>query len=209
MTKRIATLLGILAAVAFAVACAQTDAGITGKVKSKLAADDTVKAYQIDVDTKDKVVTLSGNVDSQAAKDQAVALARGTEGVADVVDNITVKTAAAANPPAGNPPAGGEGGGAMVGGNAPNPEPNRPVGQVMDDAAITAAVKAKLLADPTVGGLKIDVDTRNGVVYLTSEHMKSQAEIDQAIKLARETSGVKDVQSKLTMSEKGEKKTKM
>src|SRR5437867_9902910 len=148
MTKRITTLLGILAAVAFAVACAQTDAGITGKVKSKLAADDTVRAYQIDVDTKDKVVTLSGSVDSQAAKDQAVALARGTEGVADVVDNITVKTAAAAIPPAGNPPAGGEGGGAMVGGNAPNPEPNRPVGQVMDDAAITAAVKAKLLADP-------------------------------------------------------------
>jgi len=206
MTKRITTLLGILAAVAFAVACAQTDAGITGKVKSKLAADDTVKAYQIDVDTKDKVVTLSGSVDSQAAKDQAVALARGTEGVADVVDNITVKTAAAAMPPAENPPAGGEGGGAMVGGNAPNPEPNRPVGQVMDDAAITAAVKAKLLADPTVGGLKIDVDTRNGVVYLTSEHMKSQAEIDQAMKLAKETSGVKDVQSKLTMSEKAEKK---
>ena len=206
MTKRITTLLGILAAVAFAVACAQTDAGITGKVKSKLAADDTVKAYQIDVDTKDKVVTLSGSVDSQAAKDRAVALARGTEGVADVVDNITVKTAAAAMPPAENPPAGGEGGGAMVGGNAPNPEPNRPVGQVMDDAAITAAVKAKLLADPTVGGLKIDVDTRNGVVYLTSEHMKSQAEIDQAMKLAKETSGVKDVQSKLTMSEKAEKK---
>ena len=207
MTKRITTLLGILAAVAFAMACAQTDAGITGKVKSKLAADDTVKAYQIDVDTKDKVVTLSGSVDSQAAKDQAVALARGTEGVADVVDNITVKTAAAAMPPAENPPAGGEGGGAMVGGNAPNPEPNRPVGQVMDDAAITAAVKAKLLADPTVGGLKIDVDTRSGVVYLTSEHMKSQAEIDQAMKLAKETSGVKDVQSKLTMSEKAEKKT--
>jgi hyperosmotically inducible protein len=206
MTKRITTLIGILAAVAFAVACAQTDAGITGKVKSKLAADDTVKAYQIDVDTKDKVVTLSGSVDSQAAKDQAVALARGTEGVADVVDNITVKTAAAAIAPAENPPAGGEGAGAMVGGNAPNPEPNRPVGQVMDDAAITAAVKAKLLADPTVGGLKIDVDTRNGVVYLTSEHMKSQGEIDQAMKLAKETSGVKDVQSKLTMSEKAEKK---
>ena len=213
MTKRITTLLGILAAVAFAVACAQTDAGITGKVKSKLAADDTVKAYQIDVDTKDKVVTLSGNVDSQAAKDQAVALARGTEGVADVVDNITVKTAAAAlpgenpNPTGANPPENAAGGtGAVMGGNAPNPEPNRPMGQVIDDAAITAAVKAKLLADPTVGGLKIDVDTRNGVVYLTSEHMKSQAEIDQAVKLARETNAVKDVQSKLTISEKAEKK---
>ena len=218
MTKRITTFLGILAAVAFSVACAQTDAGITGKVKSKLAADDTVKAYQIDVDTKDKVVTLSGNVDSQAAKDQAVALARGTEGVADVVDNITVAGGSAAMPgehPAGemaggaNPSAnggaapapGGEGDAAM-GGNAPNPEPDRPVGTVMDDAAITAAVKAKLLADPTVGGLKIDVDTRNGVVYLTADHMKNQGEIDMAIKLAKETSGVKSVENKLVIGDK-------
>jgi hyperosmotically inducible protein len=200
MTKRITSFLGILAAVAFAVACAQTDAGITGKVKSKLAADDTVKAYQIDVDTKDKVVTLSGNVDSQTAKDQAVALARGTEGVADVVDNITVAGGSAAMP--GEHPAGEMGGGAAMGGNAPNPEPDRPVGTVMDDAAITAAVKAKLLADPTVGGLKIDVDTRNGVVYLTADHMKSQTEIDMAIKLAKETSGVKSVENKLVVGDK-------
>jgi hyperosmotically inducible periplasmic protein len=206
MTKRITTLLGILAAVAFAVACAQSDAGITTKVKSKLAADDTVKAYQIDVDTKDKVVTLSGNVDSQAAKDQAVAIARATEGVADVVDNITIAGGAAGMPgemPMGGeaPAAGGEGDAAM-GGNAPNPEPDRPLGEVMDDAAITAAVKAKLLADPTVGGLKIDVDTREGIVYLTGDNLKSQAEIDQAIKLARETSGVKSVESKLIVGEK-------
>ena len=206
MTKRITTLLGILAAVAFAIACAQSDAGITTKVKSKFAADDTVKAYQIDVDTKDKVVTLSGNVDSQAAKDQAVAIARATEGVADVVDNITIAGGAAAMPgemPMGGeaPAPGGEGDAAM-GGNAPNPEPDRPVGEVMDDAAITAAVKAKLLADPTVGGLKIDVDTREGIVYLTGDNLKGQAEIDQAIKLARETSGVKSVESKLIVGEK-------
>lgn len=204
MTKRITTFLGILAAVAFSVACAQTDAGITGKVKSKLAADDTVKAYQIDVDTKDKVVTLSGNVDSQAAKDQAVALARGTEGVADVVDNISVAGGSAAmpgeNPMGGAPPPGGEGDAAM-GGNAPNPEPDRSAGTVVDDAAITAAVKAKLLADPTVGGLKIDVDTRNGVVYLTADHMKNQGEIDTAIKLAKETSGVKSVENKMVVGD--------
>jgi hyperosmotically inducible protein len=206
MTKRITSLLGILAAVAFAIACAQSDAGITTKVKSKFAADDTVKAYQIDVDTKDKVVTLSGNVDSQAAKDQAVAIARATEGVADVVDNITIAGGSAAMPgemPMGGeaPAAGGEGDAAM-GGNAPNPEPDRAAGQVMDDAAITAAVKAKLLADPVVGGLKIDVDTRSGVVYLTGDNMKSQAEIDQAIKLAKETSGVTSVENKLVVGEK-------
>jgi len=157
--------------------------------------------------------------DSQAAKDQAVALARGTEGVADVVDNITVAGGSAAMP--GEHPAGEMGGGAnpsanaagtapapggehdaAVGGNAPNPEPDRPVGTVMDDAAITAAVKAKLLADSTVGGLKIDVDTRNGVVYLTGDHMKSQAEIDTAMKLAKETSGVKSVENKMVVGDK-------
>jgi hyperosmotically inducible protein len=72
----------------------------------------------------------------------------------------------------------------------------------MDDAAITAAVKAKLLADPKVGGLKIDVDTRNGVVYLTGDHMKSQAEIDTAMKLAKETSGVKSVENKMVVGDK-------
>jgi hyperosmotically inducible protein len=190
MTKRISALLGILGGVALLVACAQTDAGITTKVKSKLAADDTVKAYQIDVDTKEKVVTLSGNVDSQAAKDQAVALARQVEGVADVVDNITVAGGSAALPGEGGaPPTAGEGDPATV-------------GAVLDDAAITAAVKAKLMGDPLVGGLKIDVDTRDGMVSLTGDNMKSQAEIDQAIQLARQTEGVKDVDSKLTVGEK-------
>jgi osmotically-inducible protein OsmY len=195
-------LLGLLAVAVIAVGCAQTDAGITTKVKSKFAADDTVKAYQIDVDTKDKVVTLSGNVESAAAKDRAAELARQTTGVVDVVNNLTVGTGLAAMPGAGGAPAPGGEGDAAVGGNAPNPEPDRSAGQTVDDAAITAAVKTKLLADPKVGGLKIDVDTRNGVVYLTGDHMKSQAEIDQAIKLARETSGVKSVENKLVVGDK-------
>ena len=202
--KRLSVILGILAAVGLAVACAQTDAGITTKVKSKLAADDTVKAYQIDVDTRDKVVTLSGNVDNPAAKDQAVAIARGTEGVADVVDNITVGGGSAAMPgesTMGEPAAGGEGD-AAIGGNAPNPEPDRPVGTVMDDAAITTAVKAKLLADPAVGGLKIDVDTRNGVVWLTGDNMHSQDEIDKAMMVAKTVDGVKSVENKMVVGDK-------
>ena len=80
-----------------AAACGETDAGVTTMVKAKFAADDTVKAYQIDVDTRDKVVTLSGNVESEAAKTQAARLARETEGVASVVDNITVTAEPAAN----------------------------------------------------------------------------------------------------------------
>ena len=54
-------------------------------------------------------------------------------------------------------------------GNGNAPEPSRSLGEVVDDAGITMAVKGRLLDDPTVKGLRIDVDTREGVVYL---HMK-------------------------------------
>jgi hypothetical protein len=83
-------LAGLIAAAAFAIACGQTDAGITTAVKSKLAADDTVKAYQVDVDTQNKVVTLRGEVDSPAAETVAIQLARDTDGVRDVIDEIRV-----------------------------------------------------------------------------------------------------------------------
>lgn len=82
-------------ALVFTVACGQTDAGITTDVKTKLAADDTVKAYQIDVDTQDHVVTLSGNVETTLAREQALLVARGTTGVRDVVDNLRVADATA------------------------------------------------------------------------------------------------------------------
>ena len=89
--------LGAVAAVvlAFTVACSQSDAGITTAVKSKLAADDTVKAYKVDVDTENKVVTLSGEVDTEAQRTHAVMIARNTDGVADVVDQLRVNPTAA------------------------------------------------------------------------------------------------------------------
>ena len=83
--------LGVLAVAVVAVACGPDDAGIGTKVKSNLTSDETVKAAQIDVGVQKKVVTLSGTVDTPAVKERAVAVARGTDGVAEVVDQITVK----------------------------------------------------------------------------------------------------------------------
>jgi osmotically-inducible protein OsmY len=226
MHKPFSALGGAFLAAVLAVGCAQTDAGLTTKVKSKLAADDTVKAYQIDVDTRDKVVTLTGTVDSSAAKDQAVTLARNTEGVASVVDNITVGAATTgAGAPDLDPDTDADEAGEAAGDAAR--ETADKAGDAVDDAAdkagdaarragdkvgdaakdatplltdpaITAAVKAKLLADPTVGGMKIDVDTSNGVVTLAGT-AKSKAEETQALKLARETNGVKRVVDKIDM----------
>jgi hyperosmotically inducible periplasmic protein len=67
------------------------DAAITGKVKSALIADPDVKALQIDVDTKDNVVTLNGTADSQAHADKAVTVAKGVDGVKSVDSKLTVK----------------------------------------------------------------------------------------------------------------------
>lgn len=70
------------------------------------------------------------------------------------------------------------------------------VGETIDDATITTRVKTALLDDPLVGGLRIDVDTFKGVVTL-SGRVKSAAESQKAIAIARRTSGVTDVKSSL------------
>jgi hyperosmotically inducible protein len=70
--------------------------------------------------------------------------------------------------------------------------------RVLTDAEITSAVKTKLLADKTVGGLKINVDTSHGIVTLTGP-VKSVLERNEALRLAHETKGVKQVKNKLTI----------
>ena len=66
------------------------EAAITTKIKAKMALDETVKARSIDVSTSHSVVTLSGTVASRAERDRAVALARETAGVTEVIDHLTV-----------------------------------------------------------------------------------------------------------------------
>lgn len=187
-------LAAVAAAAAMSAACSQSDAGVTTAVKSKLAADDTVKAYRIDVDTTDRVVTLKGEVDTEVAKARAVELARSTEGVRDVIDSMTV--APGATPTTGiddeaqrRAREGARGAGDAAGS----------AGNMLGDAGITAAIKTKMLADTTVGGLKIDVDTENGVVVLTG-NVNSAAERKRALEIARETEGVKSVKDQLKIA---------
>lgn len=70
------------------------------------------------------------------------------------------------------------------------------VGTYVDDTAITASVKAKLLEDKTTGGMALNVDTLNGMVVL-SGFARSQAERTQAEALARNTKGVKEVRNNI------------
>ncbi len=134
-----------------------------------------VPAFDINVDTTNGVVTLTGNLDSQGARNTALQLARGTSGVSDVKDMISVRSGTAS-------------------GDAPDPK--RTLGTRVDDAGITMRVKVRLLEDSLAKGMRIDVDTRDGVVYLTGS-VKSDAEKKQAIEIARTTDGVNKVEANL------------
>lgn len=66
------------------------DGEITASVKTRLAADPDVAAFNIDVDTLEGTVTLSGRVATDKERKEALEVARGTEHVRKVVDNLKV-----------------------------------------------------------------------------------------------------------------------
>ena len=68
------------------------DSAITTKVKTKLAVDHPATLAMIHVDTdKDGVVWLTGTARTQEDIEQAVTIARATEGVKSVHNGVTVK----------------------------------------------------------------------------------------------------------------------
>lgn len=74
-----------------AVASAADSASITASVNAGLIKDTELSAIKIDVDTKDGVVTLTGEAPNQAAKDRAGDIAKAVQGVGSVNNNLTVK----------------------------------------------------------------------------------------------------------------------
>jgi hyperosmotically inducible protein len=113
------------------------DAVITSGVKSALLADDLVKSFDLQVETRKGTVQLSGFVDSQAQIDQALAITRSVAGETEVENAVTLK---------GTPST---------------------VGTKIDDATVTGRVKTALLADPDIKSFDISVVTFKGEVQLT------------------------------------------
>ena len=72
------------------------------------------------------------------------------------------------------------------------------VGSYVDDAAITAAVKAKMAEDKSVSATAISVETLKGVVQL-SGFAKSDAEKARAGEIARTTKNVREVRNSIVV----------
>jgi hyperosmotically inducible periplasmic protein len=200
MYQRFAILLSA-GALAFTVACSHTDTGITSAVKSKMAADDTVKASEINVDTHNHVVTLNGTVGSKAERERAVMIARNTKGVNSVIDDLRVGPVATSGSADRDYSESAEQTARDAKEKTESTAHDAKVksehaaektGEVISDAAITSTIKTKFLAESGVPGTTINVDTNNHVVTLTGT-VKTKAEAAKAVSIARETKGVKRV----------------
>ncbi|UCH41040.1 MAG: BON domain-containing protein [Gammaproteobacteria bacterium] len=71
-------------------------------------------------------------------------------------------------------------------------------GEYIDNAVITAKVKAAIFDEPTLKSAEINVETFKGVVQL-SGFVGSQANIDKAVEIARQVNGVKSVKNDMQL----------
>ncbi|MGH9940155.1 MAG: BON domain-containing protein [Blastocatellia bacterium] len=154
------------------------DSAITTKVKSKLALDTETSALKIDVDTNSGVVTLTGATQTQAEKSEAERIARDTEGVTRVVNNITVAP-----------------GGIGVGEKAE--EDVKGAGVTASDLIIQSKIKTRYVAEGIMGA---SVDVKGGIVTLTGSVRNTQDKA-RAENIARATSGVKNVSNLVEVRE--------
>lgn len=154
-------------------ASAFDDTGITAAIKAKQAADSTVRASAISVETVKGVVQLSGFTSSAAEKARAEEIARSVEGVKSVRNDIQLKATNA---------------------QIEKQDGKSTASRVIEDSAITAAIKAKQAEDPVVRASSIGVETVRGVVQL-SGFTASEREKARAEELARTVEGVKLVRN--------------
>ena len=145
---------------------AKPDNWIEFKVRSALLFHRSVSGTKTTVSAKDGIVTLKGVASSEAQKELAEEYAKDIEGVKGVKNEMEVSSAAE--------------------------PPTRTLGEVVDDASITAQVKSALVTHRSTSALKTRVSTRDGVVTLAGA-AENQAEKDLVTKLTADIHGVKNV----------------
>ncbi|PYC24605.1 transporter [Aquipseudomonas alcaligenes] len=133
-----------------------------------------LRAHDLKVSVDNGKATLTGHVAEDVNKELAKEIALGVEGISSVDNQIIVDS--------NYQPA--------------KPGTERGFGDTIDDASITAAVKAKLMWSKNADGMSTNVDTRYGRVTLRGT-AQSPEERDLAGRLANNTRGVVSVDNQL------------
>jgi hyperosmotically inducible protein len=191
----LAMLLALLAATG-APALAQQpvkDGWITMKIHSTFIPEDALDGSNIDVDTKNGVVTLSGTVTSEAGRARAMAIAKGTDGAKSVVDKLRIAPAERELSDAAHG-AGQTAANASRDAARETKAATKTTGRKITDGWIKSKIFADFLNEDSLDDSDIDIDVANGVVTLNGT-VKSAAGKARAVAIAKSTDrvhGVKD-----------------
>lgn len=149
-----------------------------GKIESLLFFNKHLNGYKLDAEIQGNQAILTGKVAQAIEKDFAEQLALSIKGVDGVMNEIEVdhneqKTALGTT--------------------------TNKISSTFRDATITASIKAKLLTNSNVSGMKVNVDTTNKEVFLRGE-AKTMLEKDLIEQIASNTQGVQRVVNEITVS---------
>ncbi len=172
--ERLGTLGEKLETVGEGVTDTLRDAKVKGGVKAALELNRTLQPSSIDVDAKDGVVVLKGEVGSEEAKATAKRVAASVPGVTRVEDGLRLNPALASGAPAGD----------------------RSLGENIDDRALAAKVKLAYSLDRGMQGSDVAVNSFRREVTLTGR-VTSDEQRRLALEVAQQTSGVADVRDQL------------
>lgn len=149
------------------------DAFLEGRLVTAYTVNRNLNPFDLRVDVKNQKATIGGAVETEAQRALAVEIASGIDAITDVDSEIKIQADVV-------------------------DESERGLGDRVDDASTTAAVKTRLLANDATSGLSIDVDTHSAVVTLSGQ-VDTATESDLATQIAMNTDGVIDVVNKLTV----------
>lgn len=161
------------------------DSWIETSVQAKYYGDDAVRGRNISVDANGGAVTLRGTVETEAAKQQAVSLAKSVEGVTSVNDELRVATETTADA-------------------GPAARGTDPVGTAGSDNErspgwITTKIQAQYFVNPEIKPWNIDVTTNSDGVVLLEGAVEEEKDKTEAVRIARETEGVTRVDDRLRL----------
>jgi osmotically-inducible protein OsmY len=156
------------------------------------------------VTTTSGVVTLHGEIADDTERAEALLLARTTEGVKRVEDNLTVSTTPAPTGASAAPATSIEGPSAPPAATAAAPSiTQKPAAAVPDaDSALADRIRSQLTSDTQVKNASLgslDVTAKGGVVQLQGTVPTSAAK-QRALALARNTDGVTQVVDRIEVS---------
>jgi osmotically-inducible protein OsmY len=193
------------------------DGWITTKVKALFVPEAVLDGGDIRVETSAAVVTLSGTVPSEAARQKATALARTVENVRSVVDRLQIAAGDVAHgeadsghgltsdtgessPPESVTPLTGEVNRATEQPPDIDPPRDRQAPDPIGDGWLVAKVKSQFIGVDVLSGSRVDVETTGGVITLRGVVPSSRAR-SRAESIARGVRGVRAVRNELRISD--------